>query len=53
VNDITINGVGLRQRGMEIELPPASDARYGVYHFKGEHVALDTGFRTEWTTARP
>jgi hypothetical protein len=44
---------GLPRRGVEIELPPASDARYGVYHFAGEHVSVMAGFRTEWTTAHP
>jgi hypothetical protein len=43
----------LRRRGVEIELPPASDVQYGVYHFAGDHVAIYPGFRTEWTTAVP
>lgn len=47
----TIAG-GLRQRGVEIELPPESDMRYGVYRFPGEHIAVHPGLRTEWTTAR-
>jgi hypothetical protein len=42
----------LRQRGIEIELPPVTDVGYGVYHFPGEHVALYAGFRTEWVTLR-
>jgi len=42
----------LRQRGIQIELPPTSDVEYGVYHFPGEHVALYAGFRTEWVTLR-
>jgi hypothetical protein len=42
----------LKQRGIQIELPPVSDERYGVYYFPGEHVAVYAGYRTEWVTAR-
>ena len=51
ISDIRVPG--LQRRGIEIELPPVSDARYGVFHFPGEHVAVYSGFRTEWLTARP
>lgn len=43
---------GLRQRGMEIELPLPSESRYGVYHFPGEKAAVTSGFRSEWVTAQ-
>ncbi len=43
--------VGLRQRGVEIELPAASDTRHGVYRFPGEHAVIEGGYRTEWSTA--
>ena len=39
---------GLRQRGVEIELPLPGESRYGVYHFPGER--MESGFRTEWLT---
>lgn len=44
--------VGIRRRGVEIELPAASDTRHGVYHFPGHDVVVESGFRTEWTTAQ-
>jgi hypothetical protein len=47
-----LRGSGLPLRGIEIELPAAADVGYGVYHFKGEHVSVAAGFRTEWTTGR-
>ena len=46
-------GDGLRPRGMEIELPPPGESRYGVYRFAGEHPPPQTGLRTEWITAQP
>lgn len=44
---------GLRQRGMEIELPLPSEGRYGVYHFSGTRDMVPSGFRSEWITAEP
>jgi hypothetical protein len=43
---------GLQQRGIEIELPLPGEERYQIYHVSGEHGALDSGFRTEWVTAK-
>jgi hypothetical protein len=44
--------VGLARRGIEIELPPPGDLLHGVYHFPGQQVVVESGFRTEWTTVR-
>ena len=44
---------GLQQRGIEIELPLPGEERYQIYHVSGEHGALDSGFRSEWVTAKP
>jgi hypothetical protein len=44
--------VGLNRRGVEIELPPASDSLHGVYRFPGREVVVEAGYRTEWTTVR-
>jgi hypothetical protein len=48
-------GVGnvLRRRGMEIELPLPSESRYGVVHLSGQRTMLESGFWSEWVTARP
>ena len=54
VEDLKTGGRGgLRQRGMEIELPLPSESRYGVYHFPGEKAVVNSGFRSEWVTAQP
>jgi hypothetical protein len=50
--DLKVSDGTLRQRGVEIELPPVSDVWYGVYRFPGEHVAVYAGYRTEWVTLR-
>jgi hypothetical protein len=44
---------GLRRRGMEIELPLPGEGQYGVYHFSREGAVMESGFRTEWLTAKP
>jgi hypothetical protein len=46
-------GSGLRSRGMEIELPLPGEGRYGVFHLPGGRDVLESGFRTEWFTAKP
>jgi hypothetical protein len=51
--DLKTPATGVRQRGIEIELPAPSDVRHGVYHFPGEHPVVESGYRTEWTTAGP
>jgi hypothetical protein len=52
--DVKMAGLGgLRRRGMEIELPLPGEGRYGVYHFSGAETVLQSGFRTEWLTAKP
>jgi hypothetical protein len=43
----------LHPRGILIELPRPGEERYQTYHFPGSRVALYSGFRTEWLTARP
>jgi hypothetical protein len=47
------NRGGLQQRGIEIVLPLPGEERYQIYHVSGEHGALDSGFRSEWITAKP
>ena len=44
---------GLQQRGIEIELPLPGEERYQIYHVSGEHGALESGFRSQWVTAKP
>jgi len=44
---------GLIQRGVEIELPAPGQERYGLFHFRGEHALMKSGFRSKWVTARP
>jgi hypothetical protein len=44
---------GLRSRGMEIELPLPGEGRYGVFHLPGGRDVLESGFKTEWYTAKP
>jgi len=44
---------GLRDRGIEIELPLPSETHYGVYHFSGVNAVIPRGFETQWTTATP
>jgi hypothetical protein len=44
---------GLRRRGFEIELPLPGEGRYGVFHFSGEGAVMQSGYRTEWLTAKP
>lgn len=39
---------GLRQRGVEIEMPLPGEGQYGIYHFPGGRV--ESGLRTEWLT---
>ncbi len=51
--DLRTRGNVLRTRGMEIELPLPSESRYGVFHLPGGRDVLESGFRTEWSTARP
>jgi hypothetical protein len=43
--------VAMRRRGMAIELPRPGEGAYGVYHSRVGRV--ESGFRTEWLTARP
>ena len=43
----------LQRRGIPIELPLPGEERYGVYRVSGEHGVLDSGFRSEWLTAKP
>jgi hypothetical protein len=43
----------LQRRGMVIELPLPGEERYSIYHVNGEHGVLESGFRSEWLTARP
>ena len=43
----------LRRRGMEIELPLPSESRYGVFHLPAKRAVLESGFPSEWVTARP
>jgi hypothetical protein len=38
---------------MEIELPLPSEGRYGVYHLPGDRTVLESGFRSEWFSAKP
>jgi hypothetical protein len=53
IKDLRIGDrVGLGRRGIEIELPAASDTLHGVYHFPGREVVVEAGYRTEWTVAR-
>ena len=42
-----------RMKGIEIELPPPGETRYGVYHFPGERAVVPAGFQTEWITIEP
>jgi hypothetical protein len=51
-NPRTVGLGGLIQRGMTIELPLPTESRYGVYHFPGSQVTLESGFQTEWLTQR-
>ena len=37
-------------RRMPILLPPPGEERTGVFEFKGEHVLVRAGFRSEWRT---
>jgi len=54
LEDLKAGGLGgLRQRGLQIELPLPSESRYGVYHFPGEKAVVNSGFRSEWVTAQP
>ena len=52
-NPRTGTGGALRRRGMEIELPVPSEARYGVFHIAPDRKTLESGFRSEWFTAKP
>jgi len=51
-NPGTVGLGGFIQRGMTIELPLPTESRYGVYHFPGSQVTLESGFQTEWLTQR-
>jgi hypothetical protein len=51
---LKIGGPGiLRTRGVEIDLPLPGEGYYAIFHFKGEHAVMESGFRSEWLTARP
>jgi hypothetical protein len=56
-NNIQLGGVaalaGLKRRGVEFELPLPGEERFNVYHFPGKHATVESGLRTEWTTAKP
>ncbi|MDR3703961.1 MAG: hypothetical protein P4L56_30210 [Candidatus Sulfopaludibacter sp.] len=41
----------LRQRGMEIELPPPNEERDAIFHFPGQLAGVRPGLRSAWTTA--
>ena len=41
----------LRQRGMEIELPPPNEERDAIYRFPGQQAGVRPGLRSAWTTA--
>jgi hypothetical protein len=43
----------LQRRGIPIELPLPGEERYAVYRVGGEHGVLESGFRSEWLTAKP
>ncbi len=45
-------GAGLQRRGAQIEIQFPTDSEYGVFHVFGESDALESGFRSEWVTAR-
>lgn len=49
----TIAEGAVRTRGIEIELPPPNEGRYGIYRFPGEQPVVPGGFRTEWLTIEP
>jgi hypothetical protein len=44
-------GVLLRQRGMEIDLPPPNEERDAIFHFPGQLAGVRPGLRSAWTTA--
>jgi hypothetical protein len=56
-SEIQLGGVaaiaGLKRRGVEFELPLPGEERFGVYHFSGEHVLVESGLKTGWVTAKP
>ena len=39
-------------RKVEFQLPLPGEERYGVYYFAGNQGTMETGFRTQWFTAR-
>ena len=43
---------GKRLGRIEIEPPPVGDGRYGVYRFSAAQAVMESGYRTEWITAR-
>jgi hypothetical protein len=51
-NPSTVGMGGLIRRGMTIELPLPTESRYGVYHFPGSQVTVESGFQTVWLTQR-
>ena len=40
----------LRQRGIDIELPPPDEERDAIYHFPGQLAGVRPGLRSSWTT---
>ena len=56
-SEIQLGGVaaiaGLKRHGVEFELPLPGEERFGVYHFSGEHVLVESGLKTGWVTAKP
>jgi hypothetical protein len=54
VANVKTGGSGaLRRRGMEFELPLPGEGQYGVFHLPGQRAVLESGFRSEWVTAKP
>jgi hypothetical protein len=56
-SEIQLGGVaaiaGLKRRGVEFELPLPGEERFGIYHFSGDHVLVESGLKTGWVTAKP
>ena len=54
VEPMTVSGPNsLKRRGMEIELPLRGEGRYAVVHITEDHPVLESGYQSEWLTAKP